>query len=150
MYSAIVFVHSWLRWLALLAGLGATLVAARGSGEGADRLGLLLTIALDTQMLLGLILYLVLSPYTTEASENIRAAIGNPVMRFWVVQHTATMFGAIVVTHAGRVHVLRTAAAADKRTRRIVCFGIATLGMIVGMPWPGLVYGRPLFRMSLV
>ena len=149
MYPTIRLIHSWVRWIALAAGVGATITAAGGLDRRADRLGLLLMIALDIQMLLGLVLYLVLSPYTTEAAGNFRAALENPTMRFWVVQHAVTMFGAAIVVHAGRVLVLKSAGAADKRTRRIVCFALAVVGMIIGMPWPGLVYERPLFRLSL-
>jgi len=149
MYSTILSIHSLVRWLALVAGTGATAIAVTGPDNRADRLGLLLTMTLDIQMLLGLILYLVLSPYTTGAAQNFGAAMRNPEMRFWVLQHAATMFGAVIVVHAGRVLVLKTQAAADKRTRRIVCFGLATVGMIIGMPWPGLPYARPLFRLPL-
>jgi len=37
---------------------------------------------------------------------------------------------------------------AAKRTRLLVCFGLSTLLMVAGIPWPGLPYGRPLFRLS--
>lgn len=149
MYSTILIIHSLLRWIALAAGIAATVIAVTGPDKRADRLGLVLMMALDIQMLLGLILYLVLSPYTTEAVQNFSTAMRDPVLRFWVTQHAATMFGAVIVVHAGRVLVLKTEGAADKRTRRLLCFGIATVGMIVGMPWPGLAYARPLFRLSL-
>jgi hypothetical protein len=149
MYPIILSIHSLVRWVALAAGLGATAIAATGPDKRADRLGLLLMMALDIQMLLGLILYLVLSPSTTGAVQNFGAAMRDPQMRFWAVQHAATMFGAVIVVHAGRVLVLKTAGTEDKRTRRIVSFGIATVGMIIGMPWPGLAYARPLFRLSV-
>ena len=149
MYSIILSIHSLVRWVALAAGVAATIAAATGPDRRADRLGLLLMMSLDIQMLLGLILYLVLSPYTTGAVQNFGAALRNPEMRFWVLQHAATMFGAVVVVHAGRVLVLKTEVAADKRTRRMICFGIATVGMVIGMPWPGLPYARPLIRLPV-
>ena len=31
--------------------------------------------------------------------------------------------------------------------RLLVCFGLAVLLIIGGMPWPGMPNGRPLFRM---
>jgi hypothetical protein len=149
MYPIILSIHSLVRWVALAAGIGATVFAAVGPDKRADRLGLLLMMTLDIQMLLGLILYLVLSPYTTAAVQNFGAAMRDPQMRFWALEHAATMFGAVMVVHAGRVLVVKTAAAKDKRTRRIVCFGIATVGMIIGMPWPGLPYARPLLRLPV-
>jgi hypothetical protein len=37
---------------------------------------------------------------------------------------------------------------AAKRTRLLVCFGLATVLMVLGTPWPGMANGRPLFRLS--
>jgi hypothetical protein len=62
MYSAMLTVHSWLRWVVLLAGL---LAAARGIGGWRtgrpwtlrdDRIGRIFATSLDLQMLLGLAL----------------------------------------------------------------------------------------------
>ena len=33
-----------------------------------------------------------------------------------------------------------------KRTRLLACFGLATILIVLGMPWPGRPGGRPLFR----
>ena len=67
MYLTVLLLHSWLRWLALVAGIGATF-AAFGKGaprlRSAERWGLIFMIALDLQLLLGLLLYGRLSPYT--------------------------------------------------------------------------------------
>ena len=54
MYTTILTLHSWLRWLALLAGVAATIAALRDDTPPpapgrADRWGLILMIALDTQ-----------------------------------------------------------------------------------------------------
>ena len=35
----------------------------------------------------------------------------------------------------------------DKRTRLLVCFGLATVLLFAGMPWPGRPGGRPYFRL---
>ena len=63
MYSLLLLVHSWLRWAVLAAGIAA--VVRGGAGEG--NAGKWYTILLDTQMLIGLLLYFVLSPLTTAA-----------------------------------------------------------------------------------
>jgi hypothetical protein len=68
MYLTVLLLHSWLRWLALVAGVGATFAAlSKGDGtpqglRGAERWGLIFMITLDVQMLLGLLLYGFLSP----------------------------------------------------------------------------------------
>jgi hypothetical protein len=46
----------------------------------------------------------------------------------------------------GRVLARKAKTTAAKRTRLLVCFGLATILMFVGMPWPGRPGGRPLFR----
>jgi len=51
-----------------------------------------------------------------------------------------------VLAHAGRVLARKAATPAAKRTRLMVCFGLAAMLVILGMPWPGRPGGRPLFR----
>jgi len=151
MYTTILTLHSWLRWLALVAGVVATFAALRDTATPpakgpADRWGLILMIALDTQFLLGLLLYFVVSPNMSEIRSNFGAAMKDPVARFWAVEHVTMMLGAIIVAHVGRVLGRKSASADTKRIKLFVCFAIATVLMVLGMPWPGLRAGRPLFR----
>src|SRR5579862_9393115 len=98
MYTLVLALHSWLRWVALLAGLLTiySLVVDRGAASEtqSERWGLLFMITLDLQMLLGLILYLVLSPFTAEAMRDFGAAMKSPGLRFFAVEHLTLMFGA--------------------------------------------------------
>jgi len=151
MYTIVLTLHSWLRWLALLAGLLATISALRDNAvppaQGpADRWGLILTIALDTQLLLGLLLYFVLSPTMASIRENFGLAMKDPAARFWAVEHLTTMLVAIVVAHVGRVLGRKSTSADSKKMKLFVCYGIATVLMCLAIPWPGLRAGRPLFR----
>jgi len=149
MYSAVLIVHSWIRWLALVAGAGAMLVVSRegeGSARRVDRWGLLLMMTLDVQLLLGLLLYFVLSPFTTEALKDMGAAMRNPALRFFAVEHVTMMLAAVVLVHVGRVLARKAGGADEKRMRLLICFGLALFAMLAGMPWPGLANGRPLFR----
>jgi hypothetical protein len=151
MYTTVLTIHSWVRWLALVAGVGATMAAMRGKVQGdrslADRWGLFAMMALDVQMLLGLLLYFVLSPNMKEILNNFGGAMKDPVTRFWAVEHTSAMLAAVVLAHVGRVLARRAATPAAKRTRLLVCFGLATVLMMIGMPWPGRPGGRDLFRL---
>ena len=150
MYATLLTIHSWIRWFALVAGVGATLAAATGRVQGAsspaDRWGLFAILALDIQMLLGLVLYLAVSPNMQPILADFGAAMKDPTLRFWAVEHLATMFAAIGIAHVGRVLARKAVTPAAKRTRLLVCFGLSTVLMIVGMPWPGRSGGRPLFR----
>jgi hypothetical protein len=148
MYTTVLVIHSWLRWVALVAGVGATLAALidRGDASRAERWGLAFMMALDVQLLLGLLLYLVLSPFTAEAMRDFGAAMKSPGLRFFAVEHVTMMFAAVILVHVGRVLARKAASPAAKRTRMFVCFGLATILMIVAIPWPGMANGRPLFR----
>src|ERR1700682_5548902 len=148
MYSVVLLLHSWLRWVALAAGIGATAAAAASPpGGGSDRPGLVFMISMDLQMLLGLLLYAFLSPTTAAIFMDFGAAMKAPVARFWAVEHVTMMLAAVVVAHVGRVLGRKAATPGAKRTRLMVCFGLSTLLMIAGTPWPGTRAGRPFFRM---
>jgi hypothetical protein len=150
MYTTVLLIHSWMRWIALIAAVGATFAAVRGRVQGpdslADRWGLALTTAVDIQLLLGLLLYLVVSPNMQEIRAHFGEAMKNPQLRFWAVEHVAAMVVAVVLVHVGRVLARKAATPAAKRMRLIVCFGLATVLIILGTPWPGMPAGRPLFR----
>lgn len=145
MYELVLTAHSWLRWVALIAGLMAVVMAFTASPR-ADRWGLILVIALDIQLLLGFALYLVLSPNTKAILSNFGAAMRDPVARFWAVEHVSLMVFAVVMAHVGRVLARKVASPAAKRKRLLVCFVLSTLAMIAATPWPGVASGRPLFR----
>ena len=152
MYTLVLGIHSWLRWVALVAAVGAIATTAADRSPTirtgrADMWGLALMIALDIQMLLGLLLYLVLSPFTTEALGNFGAAMKNPALRFFAVEHIALMFAAVILAHLGRVLARKAKTADAKRSRLLICFVVATLAMLLAIPWPGMPSGRPLFRL---
>ena len=150
MYTTVLAIHSWVRWIALIAAVGTALAALRGRVEGsdslADRWGMIAMMVLDTQLLLGLLLYFVLSPNMREILDNFGKAMKDPALRFWAVEHTTAMFAAIALAHVGRVLARKATTPAAKRTRLLICFGLATVLIIVGMPWPGRPGGRELFR----
>jgi len=151
MYTTVLLLHSWIRWVALVACVGVTLAALRGKVDGeksiADRWGLVAMMTLDLQLLLGLVLYLGLSPNMQEILNHFGESMKRADTRFWAVEHIASMFVAIVLAHVGRVLARKAATPAAKRTRLLVCFGVATLLLLAGMPWPGRPGGRVLFRL---
>ncbi len=145
MYELVLTAHSWLRWVALIAGVMATVMAAAAHNR-ADRWGLILVIALDLQFLLGFALYLVLSPTTKSIFADFGAAMRDPGARFWAVEHVSLMLFAVVMAHVGRVLARKATSPAAKRKRLLVCFALSTIAMIAATPWPGMASGRPLFR----
>ena len=152
MYSSALWLHSWLRWAVLLTGLVAWFRAIGGKTANRpwtpqDELwGLLLTISVDLQLLVGLVLYFFLSPITRIGVRNFAAAMQIPAARFFTVEHLAGMIVGIALIHVARVRIRKTADAARKHRLAMVLFGIALVVMIISIPWPGLRVSRPLFR----
>jgi len=57
-----------------------------------------------------------------------------------------TMLVAVILVHVGRVLGRKAATPASRRLRQMICFGLATVLIVVAIPWPGMVNGRPLLR----
>jgi hypothetical protein len=149
LYTWVLLLHSWLRWVVLVTAVGATAGALRKGQPGlrqAESWGKWLTISIDTQLLLGILLYVFLSPFVTVAMRGFGDAMRDPVLRFWAVEHVTMMVAAVVLVHVGRVLGRKAVGVEQKRARLLVCFGLALLLMLGGMPWPGMPAGRPLFR----
>ena len=150
MYTTVLALHSAVRWVALVAVVGTALAALRGKVAGptslADRWGLVAMMALDIQLLLGLLLYFVISPNMGPILADMGGAMKDPALRFWAVEHTASMFGAIALAHIGRVWARKAGSDSAKRQRLLTCFGLAIALICLGMPWPGRPGGRPWFR----
>lgn len=141
MYGLVLIVHSWLRWVVLAAGLAAVV---RGGAKEASA-GRWFTILLDVQLLLGLLLYFVLSPVTGAALADFGGAMGNPQLRFFAVEHVFGMVIALALAHIGTAKIKK--APADRRARfAMIFYGLALVAILASIPWPGMPAGRPLFR----
>ncbi|MEO5895240.1 MAG: hypothetical protein ABIS06_06030 [Vicinamibacterales bacterium] len=149
MYTAVLIIHSWLRWAVLVVGLMAFLRAATAGGRpwtpADDRATRWFTIVLDLQILLGLVLYFGLSPFTREALGDFGAAMKNSGLRFWAVEHTFGMIIGVALAHVGAVKV-RKAPSYRKHRLAMIFVGLALLAILASIPWPGTPAGRPLFR----
>jgi hypothetical protein len=152
MYSSALWLHSWLRWAVLLTGLVAWFRAIAGKTAKRpwtpqDELwGLLLTISVDLQLLVGVVLYAFLSPITRLGLRNFAAAMQISVARFFTIEHVIGMIVGIALVHIARVKIRKTTDAQRKHRLAMVLFGIALIVMIVSIPWPGMPVARPLFR----
>ena len=152
MYPAMLTLHSVLRWVVLLTGLLAAARACAGwTGQRpwttADhRAGVWFTIALDIQLLAGLGLYLVLSPLTQTAFENMAATMRNSSLRFWSVEHPFGMMIALVLVHVGRVRIRKASTDESRHQTAAIFFVIALVIILLSLPWPGTLNARPLFR----
>jgi hypothetical protein len=151
MYTAALALHSWLRWVVLALAVLAIVRAIAGSaghrrwGPADDRAALFFMIALDVQLLLGLLLYFVWSPLTRAALADFGAAMGSG-LRYWAVEHVFGMLIGAILVHRGRARVRAIADPVAKHRVAAIFFGLALVAILASIPWPGMGNGRPLFR----
>jgi len=151
LYAIVLTIHSWLRWIVLLAGIAAFVRSAVGASRRAtwtpadDRAGFWFTTVLDAQVLLGLVLYIFLSPFTHAAFRDLGGAMSNSGLRFWAVEHVFGVIVGVALAHVGRVRARKTD---SLRRHRVVAifFGLALVAIVAAIPWPGMPAGRPLLR----
>jgi hypothetical protein len=154
MYPLLLTLHSLLRWLIVIFGVIAVIrgfagwLGHKGWTATDDRLGMGFTISLDLQLLVGLVLYLFASPITTGALQNMGAAMGNSVLRFFTIEHVFGMVIAIIIAHVGRALARRAATDTGKHKRTALFFLLSLLIILISIPWPFLPAGagRPWFR----
>jgi hypothetical protein len=150
MFVTMVVLHSLLRWVVSAFGLLAVWRAISGvSGRRPwtsldDRAGRLFVMAVDTQVLVGLILYGILSPITRTALADMGAAMKDATLRFYAVEHLAIMLGAVALVHIGRSRTRKAGTDAARQRTAAIFFTLALLLILVGTPWPFRAIGRPL------
>jgi hypothetical protein len=153
MYDTALIAHNWLRWIALFAVLFAFLRAMSGAFgvrpfDALDRkASLIATIVMDVQFTLGLLLYIVWSPVVKTAMQDMGAAMKNPELRYFAVEHITVMVLALAFVHIGKVMAKKATAHASKHRRAALWYGLALLLMLVRTPWPMTSVARPWFRM---
>lgn len=151
MYTLVLDIHSWMRWVAIITGVLAMFAALTGRSSAGDakaeRFGKFFIIALDIQLLLGVLLYFVLSPNTKAIMSDMGAAMKDPVARFWAVEHGVTMLAAVAIAHIGKVMARKAANPRAKQMRLTMAYMLSTILLLAGTPWPGMKAGRPLFRL---
>ncbi|PYR76133.1 MAG: hypothetical protein DMF87_18830 [Acidobacteria bacterium] len=142
MYSSALWLHSLLRWAVLITGLVAWVRAIGGKTGNRpwtpkDELwGLLLTISADLQLLVGLVLYIFLSPITRLGVRNFAAAMQSDAARFFTVEHPAAMIITIALIHVARVKIRKAGDPQRKHRIAVVMFGIAMILIVIAIPWP--------------
>ena len=148
MYETLLFIHSWVRWLALAGVVIVFLREVRASTTGQPWLPSDLTWMkgaahlLGAQVAIGLLLYAT-SPYIRALLGNIKSAMQDHSSRFLLVEHGVTMVLAVAATHMGAAIARKGATDKAKHARAAVFFGVAVLLMAYAIPW-----SRPLFRLG--
>jgi len=141
MYTGFLHLHNTLRWLILLS-LVITLVKYVSGWLGSQPwkktdniLGIVFTSLMDLQLLTGLVLYFFISPVTKLAMSDFGAAMKDPGLRFYAVEHFSMMLIAVVLVHIGRAKSKKAKTDSAKFKIATIFFLIALVVILAAIPW---------------
>lgn len=152
LYTISLYLHSWNRWLIIIVGILSLVFALKGSINKhpytkSDRyLSLTFIGSLHIQLLLGLFLYFIASPYTTQAMQNFGAAMKDSTLRYWAVEHSTLNVIAVIIAQIGSVLIKRETRLAKKHRKTLIWTGIAFLIILLMIPIGIMGPDRPWFR----
>ena len=141
LYNAFLHTHSIGRWIVLLllvfAILNSLIAGNRPYIRTDNRLGLLLTIAADLMLLIGIYLWFV-GPwgYKQIEASGMGAIMKDPVSRFYAIEHLSGMLIAIILIHIGKAQGKRPIGDRAKHRRTMIFYLVALLIILASIPWP--------------
>ena len=141
LYNALMHTHSIGRWIVLLllifAILNSLIAGNRPYIRTDNRLGLLLTIAADLMLLIGIYLWFT-GPwgYRQIEANGMSAVMKDPASRFFVVEHLAGMLIAIILIHIGKAQGKKAIGDRAKHRRTMIFYLVALLIILASIPWP--------------
>jgi hypothetical protein len=153
-YVLFLTLHNLTRWLVVVFAVLALVRAFRGWLKKQewtrldDRAGILFTSMMDTQFLLGLVLYFLFSSSTPQLVANFGEAMKSPAVRFFGLEHVLLMVVALVLAHVGRALSRKAKDAAAKHRAAAIWFSLTILMVLLAIPWPFAgAAARPWFRL---
>jgi len=141
MYSLLIFMHSWLRWILLLLGIIVIIKSYIGwfgnkTYLKSDRsMSIILVALFHTQLILGLLLYFLYSPLVNSAFQNFGAAMKDSQLRYWAVEHSFLMILSIMIAQFGQIRIKKSHAAIAKHRNAAIYFTMAFILIISRIPW---------------
>jgi len=141
MYSSILAIHSILRWVVLILLIIAIVKGLMGwfgrkeFGASEKKLSLFNMIAMDLNTTIGLLLYFVFSPMTKMAFSDFGAAMKDPNLRFWAVEHILVMLMALVLIHVARNVTKKDIPDTSKYRKTLVFYSLALVLILSRIPW---------------
>jgi hypothetical protein len=148
MYTGLLHLHSFLRWVILILEIIAIyksftgMTGGRPFTAGDRKAGLFLMISAHTQLLVGLYLYLA-GPWGLANISNLGfgEAMKDPVTRFYGIEHIFGMLVAIVLITIGKGVAKKAIPDAAKHKRSFWFFLVALVIILATIPWPFRVVG---------
>ena len=141
MYVFVNHFHHYMSWL-VLAAILVTLyrswsgfLGKKSYTEADNRSGLVTSILTDIQVLVGIVLYVFLSPLTKAAFADFGAAMGNSMLRFYAVEHILVMISALALIHIGRSKAKKARNDVTKHKHTAIFTTIALVLILSRIPW---------------
>ena len=141
MYQLVLSLHSIVRWLVLAALIVAIYRGfkgwlGKGTFTGTDKtIRQVAASMVHLQFLIGIILYFV-SPLTGYLISHFSIAVKNPVISFFGMSHTATMFLAVVDVSIGIILSKRAVTDSKKFSMMALFYTSALIIILIMIPWP--------------
>jgi uncharacterized membrane protein YozB (DUF420 family) len=140
MYTALLHSHNLIRWILLILLIFVLFRAwtgwlGKGSYQKIDKItGGILVGFTHLQLIVGLLLYFVYSQVTKAAFQDMGAAMKDPNLRFYAVEHILTMIIAVVLIQLGRTFSKKAATDIEKHKKVAIYTTIALLLILSRMP----------------
>jgi len=153
MYTFLLHLHSINRWLVLVAALLVLIQSLMGwmnrspYTKGNNIVHAAFVGFIHLQLLTGLLLYFFYSPFTQQAFADFGAAMKNPSLRFWAVEHMMGMLVGTIIAQIGRTVSKKASRDELKHKRAFIYSLIAIIIIVVSIPF-GIINPetRPLWR----
>jgi hypothetical protein len=152
LHALVLVLHSTLRWVVLVLGMLAFSRCVSGARGGAAfgpadaRIVRGFVSAFDIQLLLGLVMWLGLSPLGVRMFASAGHAMRVSTLRFFMIEHVFGMLVCATVLHVGTARAEKARDDKARFRRTAVTIGVGFLVLFATIPWPFFPYGRPLFR----
>lgn len=132
MYNGLLDLHNLIRWAVVLLGVIAIVVALGGTRwtPQQNSLGRWFSLAVDVQVLLGIILLFV-SPLAQTAFGDFGAAMGDSALRRMIIEHPILMIIAAVLVHVGVSRGRKT----DSPRTAAIFYVLAAIVVAYAIPW---------------
>jgi heme A synthase len=152
MYELTLIAHNLMRWVVIALAVFALVRIYMGlfgkkEWTDTDRKALsFYSIGMDIQLLLGLLLYFVVSPFMASIRSNFGGAMSDSSLRFFAVEHLLMMVVAVVLAHVAVVMAKRASVSSSKFRQGAIWLTLSVLAVLVSIPWAQ----RPLVRLAEV
>jgi hypothetical protein len=141
MYSLLIFLHSWLRWILLILGLIVLVKSYIGWFgnknylKSDNTMSIILVAIFHIQLILGLLLYFFYSPLVKSAFQDFGLAMQDSQLRYWAVEHIFIMILSIVIAQFGRIRIKKVHQAVGKHRNAAIYFSMAYILILSRIPW---------------